>query len=99
MVTVAPVDFPWLLWLGFVPAGDQAVDYFPLIPWFGLVLIGLFLGRVLYADNRRRLPLPDLSRLLPIKALQWLGQRSLPIYLLHQIVLYALFVLFTGGLW
>ncbi len=94
-----PVDFPWLLWLGFMPAGYQSVDYFPLIPWFGLVLIGLFLGRTLYVDNHRRLPLPDLSRFLPVKALQWLGQRSLPIYLLHQIVLYALFVVATGGLW
>jgi len=97
--TASPVDFPWLLPLGFVPVGYQAVDYFPLIPWFGLVLVGVFLGRTLYAGNRRRLPLADLSAFLPVKGLQWLGQRSLPIYLLHQIVLYALFVLATGGLW
>ena len=99
IVTGGQVDFPWLLWLGFVPAGYQAVDYFPLIPWFGLVLVGVFVGRTLYADNRRRLPLPDLSGFLPIRSLQWLGQRSMPIYLLHQIILYALFVVMTGGLW
>jgi len=94
-----PVETPWLVWLGLMPPGYAAVDYFPLVPWFGLVLVGIFLGKILFAHNRRRIQLPDLSAFGPVKALQWLGQRSLPIYLIHQPVLYALFILATGSLW
>ncbi len=41
-------------WLGFEPENHVYVDYFPLFPWFGLVLIGLWLGNLLYAGSTRR---------------------------------------------
>ncbi|MGA9097376.1 MAG: heparan-alpha-glucosaminide N-acetyltransferase, partial [Methanotrichaceae archaeon] len=53
--------FPWLLWLGLSPMGFYTVDYFPLLPWFGLVLIGIYLGNALYCGNKRKVELPDLS--------------------------------------
>ena len=87
------VDFPWLLWLGLKPRAFYTVDYFPLLPWFGVVLIGLVIGDLAYRDYARRLPLPDLSALLPVRLLIWLGRHSLPIYLLHQPVLIATLML------
>jgi uncharacterized membrane protein len=60
------------------------LDYFPLFPWFGGVLFGIFLGNVLYNGNERRFHLPDLSSYRPIHALSWIGKHSLAIYLAHQ---------------
>jgi uncharacterized membrane protein len=82
--------FPWLLWLGLIPQGFYSFDYFPLLPWFGVVLIGLFAGNSLYRDYARRFRLPDLHGSPPARALCFAGRRSLLIYLLHQPVLIAL---------
>lgn len=60
------------------------VDYFPLLPWFGVSLLGLVIGDWLYCGNKRRFRMPDLSKYRPAKLFQWAGQHSLGIYLLHQ---------------
>ncbi|MCC6457716.1 MAG: DUF1624 domain-containing protein [Caldilineaceae bacterium] len=86
------LDFPWLLWLGLPPYNYYPNDYFPVIPYFGVVLLGIFLGNSLYGPEGRRFLLPDLSHWLPIRGLQWLGRHSLIIYLLHQIALFAILV-------
>lgn len=80
-------DFNWLLWLGFIPSDFYTVDYFPLIPWFGVVLIGIFLGNSLYPKYKRIFKLMDLSRLKVVKSLGFLGRHSLIIYFIHQPIL------------
>ncbi len=87
------LPFPWLLWLGLPPAYYRTFDYFPLLPWFGLILLGIWAGGVLYPDRVRRFPLPDLSATTPVRLLGTLGQRSLVIYLIHQPLLLATLVL------
>lgn len=86
------VDFPWLLWLGLPPYNYYPNDYFPVIPYFGVVLLGIFLGNSLYGPKGRRFLLPDISRWLPIRGLQWLGRHSLIIYLTHQLALFGILV-------
>ncbi|MBN2603468.1 MAG: DUF1624 domain-containing protein [Candidatus Thermoplasmatota archaeon] len=66
------------------------LDYFPLFPWFGGVLFGIFLGNVLYNGNERRFHLPDISNYRPICALSWMGKHSLAIYLGHQPIIAAM---------
>jgi len=78
------VNFSWLLWLGLRPPHFYTVDYFPLLPWFGVVLLGIFFGNLLYPNYVRKFYLKDFSSFLPIKLLCFLGQHSLLIYLLHQ---------------
>jgi len=78
---------PWFLWLGLQPSGFITVDYFPLLPWLGVVSFGLFAGGLLYKDYQRRFSLPDLSSNVFMKILSFLGRHSLIIYLLHQPVL------------
>src|SRR5918995_2761656 len=84
----------WLLPIGVVPEGVIMPDYRPLLPWFGVVLIGLFFGNVIYADGRRPASLPDKAPLLA-RPLLPLGKNSLFIYLIHQPIVIALLTL-TG---
>jgi len=67
------------------PHSFRTFDYFPLFPWFGLFLIGIFLGNSLYPEHVRKFSIPEIS-----SPLSTLGQHSLPIYLIHQPVLIAL---------
>jgi uncharacterized membrane protein len=83
------VSFPWFIWLGVKQQGRLMVDYYPLLPWFGVVLLGIFTGRNLYPQGRPRLALPDLSAAPLIRGLRVFGQHSLLIYLVHQPVLIA----------
>ncbi len=62
----------------------HTIDYFPILPWLGVCLLGVTLGNVLYKDNKRRFSIPDLSHYKPTKIFSWLGQHSLAIYLVHQ---------------
>jgi uncharacterized membrane protein len=87
------VDTWLLVWLGFVPRGYVPLDFFPVIPWFGVVLLGIGAGNLFYNEKGRAVSLPDLSGLLPIRILEYLGQRSLFIYFIHQPVLLAVLYL------
>ena len=88
-------DFYWLLWLGFKPSQFYTVDYFPLLPWFGVVLIGIFLGNSLYPHYKRIFKLKNLLKLKIIKSVCLLGQRSLIIYFLHQPIILIIIHLFS----
>lgn len=81
------VDFPWLIPLGLTQRGVGMVDYYPLLPWFGIALLGMGAGKLLYADGQRQFHLPDLSANRPLAVLRWLGRNSLAVYLVHQPVL------------
>jgi uncharacterized membrane protein len=74
--------------------GQHTIDYFPLFPWLGVCLLGVALGNILYKENTRRFPIPDLSRYKPTKLFTWLGQHSLSIYLLHQPIIVGLLFLY-----
>jgi uncharacterized membrane protein len=89
------VDFPWLLWLGLAPMDFRSVDYFPLLPWLGVILMGVAFGDLFYRGYRRRFPLPDLAGSSLLSGLAFLGRNSLAIYLAHQPVLIGL--LYLGG--
>ncbi|MFU8796349.1 MAG: heparan-alpha-glucosaminide N-acetyltransferase [Dehalococcoidia bacterium] len=76
------VDFPWLFWLGLRPHGFRAFDHIPLLPWFGLFLIGMFAGSMLYPRGDRGFRLPELtSPVIPV--ITFPGRHPLIIYLLQ----------------
>jgi uncharacterized membrane protein len=77
-------DFSWLLWLGFIPKDYYTFDYFPILPWFGVSLLGLFFGNLLYKNGKRRFKIRDLSNISVIRFLAFIGRKSLVIYLAHQ---------------
>jgi uncharacterized membrane protein len=75
---------PWLIPLGINQIGRGMVDWYPILPWFGMVLIGVFLGHALYPQGKRRFELPDGSHVPVVRQLCFLGRHSLLIYLVHQ---------------
>lgn len=83
----------WLLWLGLAPAGFYTLDYFPLLPWFGVILIGLFFGNTFYPNAQRKFRLPDLSQFSIVRLIRVAGSNSLLIYFLHQPALVILLYL------
>jgi uncharacterized membrane protein len=83
---------PWLVWLGIRYASFQSLDYFPLFPWLGVMLIGLAIGNTLYSKDGRRFELKELQHNL-ITFFSFLGRNSLLIYFLHVIVILAVVAL------
>ena len=77
----------WLLPFGVVPEGVVMPDYRPLLPWFGVVLIGLFFGNLVYGG---RPAVTEDEAPLPARPLLPLGRNSLLIYLIHQPIIIAL---------
>jgi uncharacterized membrane protein len=88
-VTKVIVSNNYLMWVGFTTASFSSPDYFPIFPWFGLVLIGLFLGKWLYPEGKRIFEVPEIKS----KPILWLGRHSLLIYMIHQPIFLGLLAL------
>ena len=78
---------PWLIWLGINQLGRSMADWYPVLPWYGLVLVSISIGHALYPGGRRRFALPDWSGMPVIRELSFLGRHSLLFYLVHQPIL------------
>jgi uncharacterized membrane protein len=87
VLTQFTVDYPWLLWVGFRPNLFYTLDYFPLLPWFGVVLVGIFIGNTLYPQGIRKKQIKNLGAKKSVQGLCFLGKHSLVIYLLHQVII------------
>jgi len=83
-------DRPALRWIGLMTFEPDSNDYVPLIPWFGVVLWGIAAARLWRARGR-------LAAWRPAgrtgRALAWAGRWSLPIYLVHQPLLFGALML------
>lgn len=87
-----------LLPFGFVPHTFASLDYFPLLPWTGVILVGMAVGYFLYVrtiDWRRRLPLLDAQSSM-LRSIAWPGRHALMIYLLHQPLTFAVLIPLLG---
>ncbi len=89
----------WLLPLGILPPVFASMDYFPLLPWLGVTLIGAGIGHAFYIGESRLRRTYDAWRLhidarfkksAILRALTIPGKYSLWIYLIHQPVLIGL---------
>lgn len=82
----------YLMVLGIISNNFNYIDYFPLFPWFGLILLGIYLGKILYRENKRNYKLKDLSNIRYVQLLCYLGRHALFIYFIQYplIILIAL---------
>lgn len=92
------IGLPWLVshpvfnitalqWLGLNEVVVNTKDYTPFLPWFGVMLMGVFWGSQIEICRICIRPLP----LSPLgTGLQWLGKHSLAVYMLHQPILFGL---------
>ena len=70
---------------GFMAPGFYSADYFSLFPWFFLYLSGYFLHKIITGYSLDRF----LTKGIPF--VKVMGRHSLPIYIIHPIVLFIIF--------
>jgi uncharacterized membrane protein len=85
-LTFQAFDTPYLGWIGFRPVPPASRDFVPLVPWFGVVLLGMALARM-------RLPLPAKATgyrpaTLAGRGVAFAGRHSLIVYMAHQPVIF-----------
>ncbi len=81
--------FFWLFPYYNFSIGDM-IDYYPLIPSFGFILLGLYIGKIFYKKTTKKVKLPIYPYYFFTKPLQYIGKYSLWIYMLHQPIIYFL---------
>ncbi len=69
-----------------------ALDFFPVFPWFGVVLLGIFAGHSFYENGKPKIALKEPQNMLA-DALQVIGRNSLFVYFIHQPILAGLLFL------
>lgn len=75
-------------YLGFPQPGFFSTDYFSLLPWFFLFLAGYYFYGIMKRNQWMKYLHCD-----HFKGLQWIGKHSLIIYMIHQPVIYGVFIL------
>ncbi len=92
-IVIAGIEGPfWLLWAGVHPSAFASVDYTPLLPWLGVVLLGIAAGTWLYPGGMSKFGFRGLEGKAS-GALQFAGRHSLVIYLVHQPVIVGIITL------
>lgn len=80
----------YLFWLGFTDPSFSSADYFPILPWIFIFLLGTLAGKAV-RDRR----LPERFYTIKIPFLPVVGRYSLVIYLAHQPLLYGFTLLLS----
>lgn len=78
----------FLIPFGFPTDSFRSSDFFPLTPWFFLYAFGYFLGRIL----ERQEWFQNLAH-GKIPVVNWMGRKSIWIYMVHQIICYGICLL------
>jgi len=82
--------------LGVYPPGFSSLDWVPLFPWMGVVMLGIAAGNSLYPAGERAFRFPASLATVP-PPLLWPGRHSLLLYFLHVPVILALLSLLVPG--
>ncbi len=67
----------------------KSMDYISLYPWLGVFLIGMGLSKISF-EYLSKYPCPK-----SLKWISFISQKSLPIYLLHQVLIYSIVLLIS----
>lgn len=82
---------PLVYWIGLGDASAKSDDFAPLFPWFGLVVFGLILGKLLATPNRIQQNITQWHpQNLFVKIICWAGKYSIHLYFIHFQFFYLL---------
>lgn len=73
------VSYNYLFPLGIISSSFISSDYYPLIPWFGVFLYGIVLGKILYFRKQSQFNFN-----LGDNIISRVGQKTLLVYVVHQ---------------
>jgi len=94
----APIEgTDYFFWLGVYSPSYWPLDYYPLIPWFGIILLEMYSGQRLFTTQNIERMKNDGTKNILIQKLAFLGRNSLLIYLIHQPILVALITILSAG--
>lgn len=88
---------PWFTWIGFGTMHMNTFEIFPLVPFFGYILVGMYMGALLIPEKKADyfiFPLNPQNE--AIRFTSFFGKHSLLIYLIHQPILLGVLYLFKG---
>lgn len=83
-------QFKYVAFIGFPDSGFRSSDYFPVITWFFVYILGYFLWRIIKQYGKENIFRQR------VYFLDFLGRHSLLIYLLHQPLLMGICFLIFG---
>lgn len=83
--------------LGFTAPGFWSTDYFSILPWFLLYIVGYFAYGILFRgeEGMKKQGIKKLMEKSYCPSLGWVGRNALIIYLLHQPVVYGILFLWN----
>lgn len=84
-----PAKTNYLFLFNLTGAGWSSADYYPLLPWFGVFLFGISLGKTLYPDKKSLFECANRAGILAL-----LGRHTLLLYLVHQPLLIVIIAVF-----
>ena len=91
-------DIPFIFsWLGFNEELPLTNDFYPIIPWITFYFFGFWLGGII--NKKPNKEYKNISNTDPqlgagLKLIEYVGRKSLVIYILHQPLLFSLFFVF-----
>ncbi len=80
-------DPPIFWWLGLSEILIRSNDYVPIFPWFGAVLAGMTVAKIMQHFNAMKLLAGNIAPAWLDRLLRFIGQHSLAFYLIHQPIL------------
>ena len=83
------INIPYLLPLGFKYRGFHSFDYYPLIPYLSVYILGILVYRNYYKERKS-----IFKKELYSNFIRKISEKSLFIYLIHQPIYYALILLY-----
>ena len=100
LISISEMTFniPFIFsWLGFNKQLPLTNDFYPIIPWITFYFFGFWLGGIINKIPRKKyknLSNTDPQLSVVLKVIEYIGQKSLIIYILHQPLLFSLFFIY-----
>lgn len=92
-ISTIPIHSDYLFFVWLVSKWFQSADFYPLIPWFGIYLLGMWLSKILYAKKKNLF-----WNLFSFNPINFVGRNTLVIYLIHQpIIIFVLYLINLFG--